>query len=295
MPGILGASRGVYGPQTVAAVSAFQERQGQHSTGTVDSQTLHRLVEEVAPSPIAARGYLALALDRSWNGYPRLVALTAQFEAAGNFAARNRNTDRAGLSFGIIQWAQKPGRLNEILRAFQLAQPERFVEVFGGGDATVSSGLLSHTAKPNGGLDIIGQSTDPAFDLLNEIWGARFAAAGQDRVWQKTQIDEAVSAFRHSCTTIRVCAPLAQSERALAFLLDVANQHGNGGLSNICRTVLTAGLTEQQVLAAVAVESVRRVTTQFGEGSPEARSTQTRRDCFRTTALLSDAQFEEAI
>jgi peptidoglycan hydrolase-like protein with peptidoglycan-binding domain len=229
MPGILGASRGVYGPQTVAAISAFQESRGQPPTGTVDSLTLHRLVEEIAPSPIAARGYLALVLDRSWDGYPRLVALTAQFEAAGNFAAHNRNSDRAGLSFGIIQWAQKPGRLNEILRAFQLAQPGRFVEVFGGGDARVSSGLLAHTAKPNGGVDELGQTSDPAFDLIDEIWGPRFIAAGRDRVWQKAQIDEAVTAFRHSCTTIRVCAPLAQSERALAFLLDVANQHGSGG------------------------------------------------------------------
>jgi hypothetical protein len=42
---------------------------------------------------------------------------------------------------------RQPGRLNEILRAFQLAQPERFVKVLGAGDAAVSSGLLAHTAQ----------------------------------------------------------------------------------------------------------------------------------------------------
>jgi len=294
LPGILGANRGVYGPQTQGAVSAFQGHHGQPPTGTVDHDTLHRMVEEIAPSPIAVLGYLALVLDQAWEGYARLVALTAQFEAAGKFAALNRNTDRAGLSFGIIQWAQKPGRLSGLLRAFELASPEQFVTVFGGGDAAVSAGLLAHTAKTLGGVNSLGQTTDPAFDLVNDTWTARFTTAAQDRTWQKTQINEAVTAFRQSCANIRTVAPMARSERALAFLLDVANQHGDGGLRNICTTVVTPALTEQQMMAAVEAESVRRVTAQFGDGSAEARSTQARRDSFRTNTLLSGDPVQEA-
>jgi len=294
LPGILGQHRGQFGPRTTAALNAFQIEQSGHATGQLDSGTLVALTDVPAAFPIAAQGYLALVLDVPWTGFPRLVSLTAQFEAAGKFTARNRNTDRAGLSFGILQWAQKPGRLNGLLRAFERAQPDTFVAIFGGGDPDVASGLITHTAKPNGGVTPLGHTTDPAFDLVNDLWGARFVEAGCNRVWQKTQINEAITAFRESSKVIRDCAPVARSERALAFLLDVANQHGNGGLRNICAKCTKPGLTEAALLQAVQDESVRRLKAQFGDPSPEANSTLVRRTNFRTTPLLSDAAFEEA-
>jgi hypothetical protein len=238
--------------------------------------------------------YITAVLDLPWSGFTRLVALTAQFEAAGRFTARNRNTDRAGLSFGIIQWAQKPGRLNGLLRSFDRAQPERFVQVFGDDDQSLADGLLEHTASPNGGVNAHGQTTSPAFDLVNDIWNDRFIRAGTDRVWQRTQVFEATSAFRSSCNAIRSAAPLIRSERGYAFLLDVANQHGNGGMRNICAKVTRPDQDEEELMAAVARESIRRVRAQFGEDSAAARSTEDRRTRFRESPLLSDQTFEEA-
>src|SRR5687768_10267421 len=131
LPGIVDRSRGVFGPQTEASLLAFQRDHDLAPTGTLDHRSLHVVAETPAASPVAARAYITLVLDMEWAGFVRLVALTAQFEAAGKFTARNRNTDRAGLSFGIIQWAQKPRRLNGLLQAFRTAQPARFTEVFG--------------------------------------------------------------------------------------------------------------------------------------------------------------------
>ena len=92
---------------------------------------------------------------------------------------------------------------------------------------------------------------------------------------------------------IRAAAPIAQSERALAFLLDVANQHGDGGMRSICTAVITPGSTEPDFLLAAQNESVRRLAAQFGANSDETRSTVERRETFRTTPLLSDDAFEE--
>jgi hypothetical protein len=44
-------------------------------------------------------------------------------------------------------------------------------------------------------------------------------------------------------------------------------------------------------LTTIENESVRRVSSQFGAGSNEAKSTRSRREAFRTTPLLSDAPF----
>jgi hypothetical protein len=293
LPGILGQNRGEFGPKTEAALKAFQAEHTGHISGELDTETLRALAQVPALFPIAAQGYIALVLDLPWTGFTRLVALTAQFEAAGKFTALNRNTDRAGLSFGIIQWAQKPGRLNGLLRAFERAQPGNFVAVFGDGNPAVAYGLTAHTAKPKGGVTHLGYTTDPQFDLVNDNWSRRFTAAGRDTAWQKTQITEAIVAYRESYQVIRTCAPAAQSERALAFLLDLANQHGNGGLRNICAKCTTPGLAESAFLQATQDESVRRLKAQFGDASNEAKSTLNRRTSFRTSPLLSDAVFQE--
>jgi hypothetical protein len=299
MPSLLDAARGRYGERTRASVVEFQSRQGISPTGVVDHATMRRLVDAPAPQPLAAQSYIALALDLTWNGMTRLAGLTALFEAAGRFTAINRNTDKAGLSFGMIQWAQKPGRLAEILSIFRKTQPDRFVEVFGGGSAAVAASLVAHVEKPRGGTDRVGKSLDARFELTAEPWVTRFQAAGRDRGWQRAQIAAASDAFARSCERIRAYAPGARSERALAFLLDLANQHGDAGAESICKALLRPHVSEQELMAAVEEESVRRVRAQFGNGN-EAVSTQNRRRAFRLSPLLSDgpvvweSQTEEA-
>jgi peptidoglycan hydrolase-like protein with peptidoglycan-binding domain len=298
LPGITGASRGVFGPATTAAVRAFQQRCGVQpasddaASATVDAATLRAMIETPTTNPVACCGYLSLVLDVPFTGLTRLMCLTAQFEGSGRFAAHTRNRDRAGLSFGLIQWAQSATRLNELLRAFRAAQPQRFVEIFGGGDADLAQRLIDHTAKPRGGTTKDGRSTDPAFELSEEPWTSRFRQAALDPALQRVQLASALAAFRTSLAAIRAFAPQVRSERAVAFLLDVANQHGDEGARSIFDAVGGSGLAEPQLLEAMEQESVRRVTAKFGAGSDEAQSTAERRRAIRTSPFISDAPFD---
>lgn len=284
MPGPLSSAWGRYGPQTTQAVREFQRDCGLPVSGQVDQSTLRALVERPAPAAMATRGYLALVLDIEYQGITRLMSLTSQFEGAGRFGAVNLNSDRAGLSFGLIQWAQKPGRLNELLRAFSGFAPHEFVRILGGGDADLALRLIQHTAKPRGGTDSLGVTTDPQFDLVVEPWLGRFRAAAQDGTLQKVQVHTATADFASSLAQLRAFAPELTTEREIAFMLDLANQHGDAGARSIRDTVGAK-------LIDLAGESQRRVAAQFGANSNEVASTRARRTAFRTSTLLRDAPF----
>jgi peptidoglycan hydrolase-like protein with peptidoglycan-binding domain len=290
LPGVLGAGRGTFGPHTTDAVRQFQEARSLPPTGVVDGATLDRLARAPWAQPFACCGYVTLVLDLDFTGLVRLVSLTSQFEGAGRFTALNRNSDRAGLSFGLIQWAQKPGRLNELLRAFEAAEPAAYGRIFGAGNEADARGLIDHTARPRGGTDDQGRTLDPRFDLIAPPWDARFIAAGSDPALQRVQIDTAIAAFHKSIARLQLFAPRIQSERGIAFMLDLANQHGDAGAESIFRAADAPGVSDQDLLAALQRESVARVRAQFGDGVV-VQSTLARREAFRNSPALSDEAF----
>ena len=286
MPGLLSPDYGVFGPATSGAVRNFRQQQNLPPQDSVDSQALQTMVQAPASAPIASQVYLSLVLDIPFTGLAKVLSITAQMEGAGKFAALNRNTDRAGLSFGLIQWAQKPGRLAEILGEFSSSSPDDFSRIFGGGDATQSAGLLAHTQKVKGGIDpATGLTTDPAFDLIAEPWVSRFSQAALFVPFQQVQVRAALKDFGGSLATLRQYASQLQSERAVAFMLDLANQFGDGGARSIYQAVQQAALSEAQLLQAIADESVRRIQDPFKPG------TQARRAHFLAATFLSDAPF----
>ena len=292
MPTILARDCGIYGPQTIAALQTFQSDQSLSATGGIDRGTLQALAKVPARSPVVSSAYAAFALDISATGLLRPATVTMQLEGGGRFAAANWNTDRAGLSFGLIQWAQRPGRLHELLVAFQRTDQERFVRIFGAGERLLTEGLLTHTGGINGGVDrMTGVTRDKNYDLIAEPWRSRFLEAGRDPVFQRAQIASALAAFTASAQRIRQTMPLVVSERALAFMLDVANQFGDTGAQSVVSTVmktLKAGASEGDFLAAVGGETVVRIARQYGASSNEARSTSNRREVMRTTPWLVD-------
>lgn len=293
LPGLIEASHGTFGPTTQQRVREFQAAAQLPQTGTVDHTTLRRLVDKPATAPRVSQPYVTLVLDFGWGGTPRLVTLTTQFEGGGRFGAINHNHDHAGLSFGLIQWAQKPGRLNELLKAFKKDAPGRFTAIFGNGDAALADGLIAHTAKPGGGVTAEGITTDPRFDLLSDPWLQKFAAAAVDRDLQKSQLACALEAFRKSLVFIRGYATKIKSERGVAFMLDLANQHGDTGAKGIYIVAATAP-TEAALMAALETESLRRIEHQFGATSAEFAAGRTRREAFRTSALLADTPYVDS-
>ena len=290
LPDVRLPAHGSYGSITTSAVEQFRTAQGLPASETVDAACLTSLARAPYSDPVATRCYIALALDFDVTPMTYLMTLTGLWEANARFASLNRNTDKQGLSFGLIQWAQKPGRLNEIVTAFRNADPARFHSTFGG--ETAAEGLLRHTARNKGGVDpSTGITTDPAFDLIEEPWVSRFRAAGLDPFFQRVQVSVATADAQSAYLDLKARTPLISSERGVAFLLDVANQHGAGGAHSIYEAVATPAMAESALLRAMRDESVRRVGAQYGGGSAEARSTASRRDWFLTTPELSDGPF----
>jgi hypothetical protein len=289
LPNLLSPLYGSFGPLTSAAVVSFRKQQSLPAGNQVDPQTLQSLVQSPAKAPIASRGYLSLVLNFAYSGLAKILSVVAQMEGAGKFSALNLNTDKAGLSFGLIQWAQKPGRLIEILNAFFTASAADFVRILGGGDPNVASGLIAHTRQPNGGIDpSTGQATDPAFDLVKDPWVSRFRTAALWVPFQQVQVRTALNDFRGSLTQIRRYAPQLTSERAVAFMLDLANQFGNGGAHRIYEAAWQAGMAIPDALHAMANESVERIQDPWKAG------TQARRRHFLTTNFLSDDAFNDS-
>jgi hypothetical protein len=290
MPSMLDASCGHFGPQTEAALIAFRSTHGLAPSAVVDAATLRALVTVPASTPMLSPAYLGFVLDLSFTGLLPMAVVTMQLEGGGRFCAANGNTDRCGLSFGLIQWAQRPGRLHELLLALDAAHPDLFTRIFGGGDAELARALLTHTAKPSGGVDSgTGVTTDARFDLVAEPWCSRFRAAGREPLFQKQQVAVAIDAFEQSLRRIRGTTPIVTSQRGLTAMLDVANQFGDSGAASVARTVIRPGMTEREFLAALESETVARVSRKYGDGSPEARGTASRRQLVRTTPWLSDS------
>jgi hypothetical protein len=282
MPGVLSPVYGRFGNQTLGALRDFQVKQGLAAADSVDALLLERLVTAPAPAPRITQVYMTLALGLEFRGMQKVVSIVAQMEGVGKFGALNLNTDRAGLSYGLIQWAQKPGRLAELLRVFSQAQRDLFVSVFGDGDARVADALVAFTAGPGGGVTASGVATDARFDLVAEPWVARFKRATAQQEFQRAQVEAALRAFTASYRKVLALAPDVRSERGAAFMLDVANQFGDGGLRRICTQVRRPGMTEMDLLEAIADETVAEMPDHFQRGVRD------RRDGFLNTSLLKD-------
>jgi hypothetical protein len=283
MPNPTAMDYGVFGNLTKAAVNGFRADNGLDAADTVDSRMIKALVQTPSKTPVASRPYVTLALDFEWTGLTKIVLLTSILEGEGSFGAMNLNTDKAGMSYGIIQWAQKPQRLHRLLAALQAADGNLFTKIFGGGDPEVASGLLNHTALPNGGVDASGETTDDRFDLTDEIWTARFQAATLSPECQKAQVTAALTAFRNSLAILKGYAPEFTTERAIAFKLDLANQFGDAGAESIYHATAQGGQSVADRLSAIANESVRRMAAPFQAGARD------RRDLFLKTPLLTDS------
>ncbi|MBM3812911.1 MAG: peptidoglycan-binding protein [Acidimicrobiia bacterium] len=276
MPGAAHSSYGLFGPKTKEAVRGFREQQSLPAGELVDAEMLRKLIEVEAMEPIASRSYVTLGLDLNWSGMTKVLLLTSLLEGMGQFGALNKNTDKAGLSFGIIQWAQRPGRLSEVLEAFQADNPPEYTRIFG-------DGVLAHTKLANGGVDPnTGRTTDSAFNLIRSPWTDRFLEAARRRDWQKVQIETAMKAFRASLQIIHSYAPEMTTERGVAFMLDLANQCGDGGARKLYRDTKKEGISLDQHMEAMSQTSLTLVAEKFRKGVLERRRT------FMETPMLSD-------
>lgn len=290
LPTLLSPAYGTFGPKTGAAIQSFRQSNGLPHSEDVDAEMIRKMIAVPAGDPRASSIYLSLVLGFSPAGMQRILGLVAQMEGVGKFAALNLNTDHAGLSFGIIQWAQRPGRLAEVLTAMSEADSNQFDSVFGGGDPGVAAALIAHCRKASGGVEPgTGASVNPCFNLTVEPWPSRFRQAALVARFQQVQVQLALASFTRSYSAIRRLAPELVSERSAGFCIDVANQYGDQGLANLFQAVNRPGMSEMDVLEGIADLTVERIGDSFKAG------VRARRDHFLNTNLLSPDPFAPGV
>lgn len=146
----------------------------------------------------------------------------------GGYTSVNRNTDGAGLSFGILQWSQRSGSLGALLEEMHKADPILFQNTFGEHSDT----LLAATKF--GGLGNVEGAP-----LWKDPWVSRFKKAGMLPTFQKVQDYLAIDgiymqAAVKACNTIEI-----GTERALALMYDTSVQQGPGFVSKTAKWTKT--------------------------------------------------------
>lgn len=297
LPGLRDKARGKFGKQTAKAIADFRKSRGLPAGEVIDKALLKELISASASAPIASQAYLTLVLDIPSTKMTRMVSLVAIVEGAGKFGAICKNTDTAGLSMGIIQWAQKPTRLAELLEAFKAGDPLTTNVIFGG--AAAFDAMLAHTKivdKPNdvsGGVKRkTGKTIDSKFDLVKEPWLGRFQQASLSLTLQKLQVKTAVTAFETAFTNIQAHMPRLKTQREVAFGLDLGNQHGDTSKGAWAIYDKCKGEADpRKFLEAMRDESASRLKAQFKKQPSIAEGGLDRRNFFITTERLNNDPF----
>ncbi len=266
-----------YGPATTRAISDYRRNNGLAAAPAADTALLRDLVSRPAPKGGIGPAYVPLVLDTAFTSIHRFIWLTTLFETGGAFQTLNLNTDACGVSFGILQWAQKPGQLHRILQGCHHRDPVEWSRIMP--DDTV----LAFTAKPNGGVNTKGLALDPAFELTKGPWKSRLQALGASRIMQRVQLDLASETYSAELARERTYVLPTTSERGFAFLLDLVNQFGPGRVEQHYKDAAKTAASEADILQTLENVFVAIARPQF---QPQVRA---RREFFRTTKLLSDA------
>ena len=131
--------------------------------------------------------------------------------------AMNLDTDGSGLSYGIEQWAQKPGMLGVLLKNMYAADPNAFKQIFG----LPWEELLSVTNAKDGAARMA-----PVGGVLlwQEPWISRFKRAAQhppfvEAQWQTAETGHHMRGAEKVARILDVKTP-----RALVLFFDRTNQ-----------------------------------------------------------------------
>jgi hypothetical protein len=153
---------------------------------------------------------------------------------AGGYSAVNPNLDGAGLSWGMLQWAQVPGSLGVLLRKLYDRMPGKFEALFGGPE--LARQLLQVTST-KGSMAPVGGVV-----LWAEPWLARFKAAGADPDVQAVQLEEAATG-EHMLGALAVANTLGiKTDRSMSLFFDAAIQQGPAGAMSAARRALQNGV-----------------------------------------------------
>ncbi|HKW35255.1 MAG TPA: peptidoglycan-binding protein [Candidatus Acidoferrum sp.] len=225
---------GIYGNDTVRAVSAFQSANSLTETGTIDDGTWQILMK--SPIPPA---------------FDRCLELTASFENHG-FGLAIGNFDGALLTWGIVGFTLASGEVQSIVLAVNESAPECVQQAFG----TNAPQLLALMQASSDEQETWADSVTLPNGSLAEPWRSMFQAFGSLPEVQQEQIRHVQSDYMSpAATTAKNLGFTTELGLALCFDIHVQNGGIKPAAMNQIRAAQTPGMSELElrVVAANAV------------------------------------------
>jgi hypothetical protein len=221
---------GIYGSMTENAVVIFQKAKGLKADGILGKKTWAEMFgSDSAPIPIAMgpRDYL--------------IDVTARTESGGNYDAWNPDDNKAGVSFGLVQFNQKKGSLARLMRKMHEKNPEKFQMKF----KNLDPALVAQLQNDMGIKELDLNQPDIKTAIRSTAKDAEFRQAQRDlanEVYLTPAIEEMSSVGLNS-------------QRAVAIAFDTAVQRGVAGMgTQLDKAVKEVGTEDKDALLKKFVE-----------------------------------------
>lgn len=197
---------GVYGNDTVSALSRLQAARGLPATGSVDTASWQQLTPDALPTL-----------------FERCLSITAEFEGHG-FGLLQGNFDGAGLTWGVIGFTLSNGEIQRLLAEAEAAVPGTLDRTMGPLAAVWRDKTRLPLAQQVALADSI--SSGPGKAEVPPDWKAAFARLGDEPVVKRLQMQRAYDAyFVPAAATARKLKLTSELGVALAFDCHVQNGH----------------------------------------------------------------------
>ncbi len=234
------AADGQYGPNTAAAVSAFQQSIALPPTGGVSDDDWVRITDTASPDVEA-----------------RCLQLTSTFEGHGYSLAKG-NWDGAGLTWGIIAFTLTSGSLQSVVADVQRTAPGCVTQAFGPDAAA----LLQIMAAPRP-QQLAWANGITAGQGLAEPWLTHFAQFGA--LPQVQAIQRAHAHDQYFAPALKTGAALGlTSELGVALCFDIQVQDGGLKADQIQTLVAQhGGKPEAEMREAAANAAADRANPKF--------------------------------
>ena len=184
----------------------------------------------------------------------RVVQVVVAAESGGSYDAQNRNSDGAGLSYGLIQWTQKHGNLGLLLQRLHQTDAAAFQRIFGPAWQELLAVTTARSASARLG-------PVEGVVLWQEPWTARFIAAGKHTPFQTAQWTHLFEGT-HWQGAVEVAKLLGvHTERSYALFFDRSVHQGPAAAKQIAED--TRDRLTKNGSARVSVDQVLRTYAQL--------------------------------
>ncbi len=195
---------GIFGNDTVTALSQLQSVRSLPAGGGVDTPTWQQLTHDPLPTL-----------------FERCLSLTADFEGHG-FGLLQGNFDGAGLTWGVIGFTLSNGEIQTLLADAEKAVPGTLTRVLGPLAPIWRAKMALPRARQVEWADSI--SSGPGRANVPAEWKTAFARLGDEPIVKRLQMQRAYdSYFVPAAATARKLSLLSELGVALAFDCHVQN------------------------------------------------------------------------